>query len=388
MRVLLTTLAAALVLAAPASAASPDIVISQVYGGGGNAGAQYKNDFIELYNRGTEAGAGHGLERAVRRSRRHDLPADPADRNDPPGALLPRPGGGRRQRRRHRVDLPTPNAEGTIAMAAGAGKVALVTNNTTLTCGADCDGAAALGVKDFVGYGAANDSETAADAGLSNSTAAQRLEGGNVDTDNNLLDFMAGAPNPRNTPPPASITSHRPGRRRERRAARQQRHGHVQRSGRRRRSDHLREQRRPRVHPDRRPDRVHARPDDRFRARRELHGHRPHRGPRRRLQLHDARARGPAHPRHPGRAAPLAVREPRRQRRARRRDRREHERHLGPGPAAGRRQPHVRGHLPVQPERAAADRHRGHVQRRRSGVQGRRLGAREPVADRDRSGRP
>ena len=28
------------------------IVISQVYGGGGNSGATLKNDFIELYNRG------------------------------------------------------------------------------------------------------------------------------------------------------------------------------------------------------------------------------------------------------------------------------------------------------------------------------------------------
>src|SRR4051812_5850515 len=32
-------------------AASPNIVISQIYGGGGNSGATYKNDFIELYNR-------------------------------------------------------------------------------------------------------------------------------------------------------------------------------------------------------------------------------------------------------------------------------------------------------------------------------------------------
>ena len=30
---------------------SPDIVISQVYGGGGNSGAQFKNDFVELFNR-------------------------------------------------------------------------------------------------------------------------------------------------------------------------------------------------------------------------------------------------------------------------------------------------------------------------------------------------
>ena len=26
------------------------VVISEVYGGGGNSGAKYKNDFIELYN--------------------------------------------------------------------------------------------------------------------------------------------------------------------------------------------------------------------------------------------------------------------------------------------------------------------------------------------------
>ena len=37
----------------PAPAASADIVISQVYGGGGNAGAPYTHDFIELFNRGT-----------------------------------------------------------------------------------------------------------------------------------------------------------------------------------------------------------------------------------------------------------------------------------------------------------------------------------------------
>src|SRR5688572_27038771 len=34
---------------------SPNIVISQFYGGGGLAGAQYTHDFVELYNRGTEA---------------------------------------------------------------------------------------------------------------------------------------------------------------------------------------------------------------------------------------------------------------------------------------------------------------------------------------------
>ena len=40
-------------LAGPAGAASPNVVISQAYGGGGNAGAQYTNDFVELFNRGS-----------------------------------------------------------------------------------------------------------------------------------------------------------------------------------------------------------------------------------------------------------------------------------------------------------------------------------------------
>src|SRR5690348_4898358 len=34
---------------------SPNIVISQVYGGGGNSGAPFTNDFIEVFNRGTSA---------------------------------------------------------------------------------------------------------------------------------------------------------------------------------------------------------------------------------------------------------------------------------------------------------------------------------------------
>ncbi len=34
-------------------ALSPDIVISQVYGGGGETDATYRSDFVELFNRGT-----------------------------------------------------------------------------------------------------------------------------------------------------------------------------------------------------------------------------------------------------------------------------------------------------------------------------------------------
>src|SRR2546423_5696301 len=38
-----------------AEGASSDVVISQVYAGGGNAGASYTNDYVELVNRGSSA---------------------------------------------------------------------------------------------------------------------------------------------------------------------------------------------------------------------------------------------------------------------------------------------------------------------------------------------
>ena len=40
---------------APAAAASPDVVISQVHGAGGNSGAPVANDYVELFNRGPAA---------------------------------------------------------------------------------------------------------------------------------------------------------------------------------------------------------------------------------------------------------------------------------------------------------------------------------------------
>src|SRR6266498_848541 len=59
-RFALVTFAAALVAvggadALPPNGPSPNIVISQVYGGGGNSGAPFNADFIELFNRGSTA---------------------------------------------------------------------------------------------------------------------------------------------------------------------------------------------------------------------------------------------------------------------------------------------------------------------------------------------
>ena len=70
---LIATSAVALSSITEVGAVSPDVVISQVYGGGGNSGATYTNDFIELYNRGTDSGAARRLDGAVRQLGGDDL---------------------------------------------------------------------------------------------------------------------------------------------------------------------------------------------------------------------------------------------------------------------------------------------------------------------------
>jgi predicted extracellular nuclease len=196
-------------LAVTAQAASPDIVISQVYGGGGNSGATLTNDFIELYNRGASAVdvTGWSVQYASAAGTTWQVTA--LDGQIPPGRhyLVQEAAGAGGT-----TPLPTPDASGSIAMSATSGKVALVTSATALTCGADCDLAA--GVRDFVGYGGANDFETAAAPGLSNTTADLRAASGATDTDNNSADFTVGAPDPRNCgvdcepPPPPAVPIH------------------------------------------------------------------------------------------------------------------------------------------------------------------------------------
>jgi len=197
--------------AVPAAAVSADIVVSQIYGGGGNSGATLKQDFIELYNRGTTTVSieGWSVQYASATGTTWQVTALS-------GQILPGRyylvgeafgAGGT-------VDLPAPDESGSIAMSATAGKVALVTSRTALSCTPPaCDTAA--GVRDFVGFGStANDSETAPTATLSNTTAALRAAGGATDTDNNASDFTTGSPDPRSCgiecdpPPPPTFAIH------------------------------------------------------------------------------------------------------------------------------------------------------------------------------------
>ena len=182
----------------PAAAVSTTIVISQVYGGGGNSGATLRNDFIELYNGGPAA-----IDVSSWSVQYASSTGSTWARTNLVGSISPgryylvqeAAGAGGTQ------NLPTPDATGAIGMALGAGKVALVSNQTLLT-GTGCPFSA--GVVDFVGYGAAaNCSEgNVPTATLSNTTAA--LRGGNPpsDSDVNGSDFSVVVPRPRNQPLP------------------------------------------------------------------------------------------------------------------------------------------------------------------------------------------
>ncbi|WP_162247578.1 lamin tail domain-containing protein [Pseudoxanthomonas sp. Root65] len=179
-----------------ASSAQAQVVISQVYGGGGNSGATLKNDFIELRNNGPTAVDLTGWSVQYTSSGGTTWNG----RTNLSGSI---PAGGfylvqQAQGAGGTVDLPTPDAVGTIAMSGTAGKVALSRSTTALT-GA-CPTADA-NVADFVGFGsAATCFEGSAPTGtLGNTTAALRGGDGSIDTNNNGADFAVGAPNPRNS---------------------------------------------------------------------------------------------------------------------------------------------------------------------------------------------
>jgi len=198
------------VLAAPiASAASPNLVISQVYGGGGNNQAPYTHDFVELFNRGTSAVSLSGMSiQYTSATGTGNLGANDGQLSALPDVTL-QPGQyflvQQAAGAGNGVPLPTPDLvdESPISMAAGAGKVALVTGTTALGCNggsAPCSPEQLDRIVDLVGYGNANFFEgSGAAPGLSNNSAALRVADGCIDTDNNASDFTAGSPGPRNT---------------------------------------------------------------------------------------------------------------------------------------------------------------------------------------------
>lgn len=186
-------------MSTPVQAAPGDMRISQVYGGGGNSGAYYTHDFIELFNAGDTAVDITGWSVQYASATGTSWQVTGLSGVVPPGGyylIQQAQGAG------GIAPLPTPDAIGTINMSATNGKVALVNHSTALT------GACPLSLEviDFVGFGSANCYEgSGATPSLSNTTAAIRKADGCVDTDDNAADFLVGEPTPRNSESPINI---------------------------------------------------------------------------------------------------------------------------------------------------------------------------------------
>jgi predicted extracellular nuclease len=197
--------------AQPAAAVSLTVVISQVYGAGGNAGAVFANDYVELFNRGitTVSLSGWTIQYASATGT-GNFGSTGTQITSLSGSIAPgqyllvhESSGGAN-------GAPLPAADVTdsdpIAMAAGAGKVALVNSLTPLGCNGSstpCTAAALAAIVDLVGYGNANFFEGSGAAGTTSSTlAAFRALDGCTDTDNNAADFATATPAPRNSASP------------------------------------------------------------------------------------------------------------------------------------------------------------------------------------------
>jgi predicted extracellular nuclease len=189
-----------------AGAVSPDIVVSQVYGGGGNSGAPYSNDFIELFNRGDAPVdlAGWSVQYASAAGTGNFTATALSGTLAPGQYFLVQQAAGSTPTN----PLPTPDATGGIAMSATAGKVIVANTATALACNGGstpCSPEQLAQIVDLVGYGNANFFEGAAAApALSNTTGGQRAAGGCTDTDQNVADIAAAAPTPRNTATPVA----------------------------------------------------------------------------------------------------------------------------------------------------------------------------------------
>ena len=199
-----------LVPAVPASAnpGGTALVITEVYGGGGNGGAAYRSDFIELYNPTNSAISLTGMSLQYRSeagatvvgsSNKTDLTGSvPAHgyflvkEADGAGTTLPA--------------LPDPDQVGTIALGGTGGQVFLSSETALLNPGSG-NMIGVPGVVDMVGWGAATGGTysfegTAKAAGTANATSTSR-NASNADTDSSSADFTTGTPTPTNSGPVA-----------------------------------------------------------------------------------------------------------------------------------------------------------------------------------------
>lgn len=176
----------------PAATLGTNVIISQVYGAGGNTGAVYSNDFVELYNP-TDAPVdltGWSLQQASAKGNFSNIMPLSGTVQPKSYFLIQLAAGANKFK-----DLPTPDLTGTLGLGGSDAKIALAKDLVAVT------GPTATNVVDFVGIGAATTYEGsgAAPAMSSTNSVVRKLEG--VDTNDNKADFIQAPVAPRNSTP-------------------------------------------------------------------------------------------------------------------------------------------------------------------------------------------
>lgn len=197
-------------------AAHAQIVINEVYGGGGITGAAINNDFVELINKGTAAVtlSGATLQYASAGGAFSSYQTLPDITLNPGQTFLIQEGTNAASGTTVGATLNNPDFVGAnntsyttgttynspLNFATGAGKIVLASNNTQVTSPKDAN------VLDFVGYGTANQYEGAAPAPAPSGTKTISRTNG-VDTNANSADFTVTAPTPTNSKGQSLATS-------------------------------------------------------------------------------------------------------------------------------------------------------------------------------------
>jgi hypothetical protein len=192
------------------------VVISQVYGGGGNTGATLNKDFVELFNKSTTAvdisGWSIQYQSATNNTAVWFVNTIPASTIIQPGKYFLIAFGAAGA---NGAALPTPDFDYTtgtpapLQLSATSGRVALVNNATALAIGCNSGNS---NIIDLIGYGSTTIcfEGTAPATGLSAILAAIRLNGGCTDNNQNSTDFSTGTPTPRNSSTAANTCSTSP----------------------------------------------------------------------------------------------------------------------------------------------------------------------------------
>ncbi len=191
----------------------PAVVLSQIYGGGGNSNAVLKSDFVELHNRSNMPVSLEGW--SLHYASAASMSAKASGKTTfAPGTSIPAGGyflvegasGGD-------AGMPAPAADslfgepdaGLVNLSGTNGKVFLSARADDVLLGADGCPVADSGVVGTFAYGNGNCKIDGVSSALSSTTAASRKENGCTLTGPAAADFEVKAPAPRNSASPAVI---------------------------------------------------------------------------------------------------------------------------------------------------------------------------------------